>query len=261
MEHYMKQAEYVKLVVTTTTLNTKLKLQQEQIMAIAATSQEHITAAEIQLQQIQAVLTNMAETIPTRELANAASIQQRNLLNIERELKSFLKQPVELHTKQILALKEALIKIQEHLPEKTASCEFDLSEVQELMTKSQESLDICERHLQTIMQKYLALQERLNTYLQLSTKLMLEHEIEETTHKASSLTRKLTAISTVLEETPALATKHAKQFTPLRQALATLNAQTRLLSLTATTSAEPAAAEPIAATAAPQSPELSPLSP
>jgi vacuolar-type H+-ATPase subunit I/STV1 len=228
----MKQKEYLKLVIDVTALNTKLKLQQDQIITLAASCNEHLIAIEAQLLPIQTSLQTLEKNTSSQELIATASIQKRNLHGLDRELKTNIENPVKHQLKQLAPLKEAFQKIKEYLQSVSGDCEFDLTTVQEQIAQAQSYLESSEHELQTVMQRYLPLQEAINKYLQISSKLMLDQELEETTQKTSGLTRKLADLEHLLEETPDLINKHATQFTPLRQALETLTSQTKLLSLT-----------------------------
>lgn len=254
MEYYMKQKDYLKFVVDVTSITTKLKLQHEQMIETIASCEEHLSSAEVQLGSIQTALVNMEKTIAPTELSTAAAAQKRHLLTIERELKTSVETPAKHYFKQLAPLKEAFQKIQEQLKSIIGDCEFDLSTAKEQIAQSQTYLGAGEQKLQPIMQKYMDIQRVLRKYIELSSKFMLEQELEETTHKAFGLTKKIAVIEHLLEETPELVAKHEQQFTPLRQALETLTSQTKLLSL-----AQAVAPEDKAAASPTKAPQVTPL--
>ncbi len=231
----MKQKEYAKLIIDTTTLAAKTRLSQEQLDVITANCKEQLALVDEKLRGVAATLERMQKSLSPQdsgELAITGVTIKRLLQTTERELKTQVEHPVMLQSKQIATLQETLQKLLEKKETFSEDKEFNLAQAQEHLDFTRASLNAQDHTLQAIMQKLATVKGLIGRYTETNSVFMLDQELHETMQKTAILARKISTIEHCIDGHPDLIAQHAEQFAPLCQAFKYLTTKTRLLSLT-----------------------------
>lgn len=228
----MKKKDYLKLVTDVTTLDAKVKLFQKQIPALITSCEEHFATAHAQFGGIQATLQDMEKaSAAEHEHSSTTTVQKRNLHSIERDLKMNVETVLKHQFKQLQLLIEQSQKFTETLVSSSDDKEFDVTSIREQLDKSKAIILSIAKDLNTLQEKFNAIHMEIVKFTQICETLMMDHALEDTMQKTSTLTRIVSEISHHIEETPDLEVKYVKQLTPLKAALAALTDQTKLLSI------------------------------